>query len=136
MRCPLCSHEFDAREGRCAPACPLQSGCHFICCPRCGYAIADEAKSTSARWLRRWKRARPRGRITLADLRDGEAAQIAHIQSDDPARDERLIAYGLVPGQRVTLVQKRPAFVIRVEQTELAMDEQVARFVFLAPEPP
>ncbi len=66
---------------------------------------------------------------TLADVQDGESAIIAGIICPRAARRERLLAYGLIDGQRITVVQKSPAFVVRVEETELAFDEQVARCI-------
>lgn len=66
---------------------------------------------------------------TLADLSPGERAEIACVECDRAASCERLMAYGLVQGQSVLLVQKYPAFVIRVDETELALDELVARCI-------
>ena len=67
--------------------------------------------------------------FTLAHLRAGESARIACVECERAERCERLIAYGLIEGQLITLVQRAPAFVIRVGQTELALDEEVARCV-------
>lgn len=74
----------------------------------------------------------PRPR-TLADLTAGARAQIACIECPQAASCERLMAYGLVQGQTVYVVQKHPAFVIRVDETELALDELVARCIHILP---
>jgi Fe2+ transport system protein FeoA len=66
---------------------------------------------------------------TLADLDAGQSAEIDCIECEYPSRCDRLAAYGLVRGQTVTLVQRKPAFVIRVDETELALDESIARCV-------
>jgi|GEM_PF-6207350 Fe2+ transport system protein FeoA len=66
---------------------------------------------------------------TLADLAPGERAQISCVQCAHAASCERLMAYGLVQGQTILLVQKYPAFVLRVDETELALDELVARCI-------
>lgn len=66
---------------------------------------------------------------TLADLSAGERAQISCLQCEHAASCERLMAYGLVQGQTILLVQKYPAFVIRVDETELALDELVAKCI-------
>jgi Fe2+ transport system protein FeoA len=66
---------------------------------------------------------------TLADLSAGQRARIACVQCEHTASCERLMAYGLVQGQSVLLVQKYPAFVIRIDETELALDELVARCI-------
>lgn len=71
---------------------------------------------------------------TLADMSAGQRAQIACVECEHAASCERLMAYGLVQGQSVLLVQKNPAFVIRVDETELALDELVARCIQIAPE--
>lgn len=68
---------------------------------------------------------------TLADLSAGQRAQISCLQCDHAASCERLMAYGLVQGQSVLLVQKYPAFVIRIEETELALDELVAKCILV-----
>jgi ferrous iron transport protein A len=70
---------------------------------------------------------------TLADLSAGQRAQIACIECPHAASCERLMAYGLVQGQTILLVQKHPAFVIRVDETELALDELVARCIHIHP---
>jgi Fe2+ transport system protein FeoA len=67
--------------------------------------------------------------LTLADMRAGETARIACVQCTHAARCERLQAYGLAQGQLVTLLQSSPAFVLRVDETELALDADVARCV-------
>jgi len=67
--------------------------------------------------------------LTLADLRAGESAQIDCVECEHAARCERLNAYGLIEGQMITLMQRSPAYVIRVEETELALDEEIARCV-------
>lgn len=69
--------------------------------------------------------------MTLADLKAGESARIACLVCDRAGRCERLLAYGLVEGQTITLLQKSPAYVVRVDETELALDEEVARCVRL-----
>lgn len=73
------------------------------------------------------------GELTLADLEAGQSAQIACMECDQRAagRCERLLAYGLVEGQTIMLVQKKPVYIIRVDETELALDEAVARCVRL-----
>ncbi len=71
--------------------------------------------------------------LTLADLRPGQSGRIVGVSTHRAGRAERLIAYGLVRGQVIRLVQKNPAFVIRVEETELALDAEVARGIRIDP---
>ncbi len=71
---------------------------------------------------------------TLADLAAGQRAQIACLQCEHAASCERLMAYGLTQGQSVLLLQRHPAFVIRVDETELALDEYLAGCIQIQPE--
>ncbi len=70
---------------------------------------------------------------TVADLQPGESARVGCLYCERAARCERLMAYGLVQGQTVTLIQRSPAYVVRVEETELALDEDVARCIEVGP---
>ena len=67
--------------------------------------------------------------LTVADMHAGETARVSCVQCSQAARCERLQAYGLAQGQMVTLLQATPAFVLRVDETELALDVEVARCV-------
>ncbi len=70
---------------------------------------------------------------TVADLQPGESARVDCLYCERAARCERLMAYGLTQGQTVTLVQRSPAYVVRVEETELALDEEMARCIGVEP---
>ena len=71
------------------------------------------------------------GLVSLADLRVKDRGEIVRISSRSRTRLARLGAYGVAPGAVLTLLQKRPAFVIRVGETELALDHEVARDILL-----
>jgi len=72
------------------------------------------------------------GSRPVTDLGSGETATIAGIESHDPERLVKLSALGLMRGVRVTLVQKLPAVVIRVAETTVALDREVARDILVA----
>ncbi len=71
--------------------------------------------------------------FSLALLPNGSRARIHCVECECAARCERLMAYGLVQGQIIELVQTNPAYVIRVDETELALDKEVARCVRVQP---
>ncbi len=48
---------------------------------------------------------------------------------DAGARAERLAAPGVTPGARVTVLQRFPGFVFVCDQTELAVEPEVARAI-------
>ena len=75
----------------------------------------------------------PEGVRTLGDLGAGETARVVCVGSEREARPSLLAAFGLVPGAEIQLVQLRPACVVRVDETELALDGEVADEIPVAP---
>jgi Fe2+ transport system protein FeoA len=75
----------------------------------------------------------PEGVRTLRELGAGEAARVVCVGSEREAPPSLLAAFGVVPGAEIQLVQLRPACVIRVDETELALDGEVADEILVAP---
>ncbi len=48
-------------------------------------------------------------------------------------RYERLTLLGVEPGAEIKLYQKIPSFVVKVDQTEVALDKEVAQEIFVRP---
>jgi DtxR family Mn-dependent transcriptional regulator len=65
---------------------------------------------------------------SLKEMEVGSEGRVVFINV--PAMD-RLANMGLVPGAVIRLVQKRPSFVIEIEETSLALDEDIATGIFL-----
>ena len=64
--------------------------------------------------------------ISLTALKPGESGRIVYIKPRDHHRLHRLTALGLTPGIEIELHRQRPAFCVRFEETELALDRDVA----------
>jgi DtxR family Mn-dependent transcriptional regulator len=64
--------------------------------------------------------------VSLLTLRGGDHARIVHLALDEPALLTRLSNLGVIPGVRVRLRQRRPAAVIEVGGTTLALDREIA----------
>ena len=64
--------------------------------------------------------------IPLHRLLPGQTARVVELIARDPARLERLGAFGLTPGARLYLQQIHPAIIVRVDETELSLDANVA----------
>jgi len=71
--------------------------------------------------------------VSLADLQPGRRARVLYIKPKNHERLHRLTAFGLTPGVELELHQQRPAYCIRYEGTELALDRDVAEDIFVAP---
>jgi Fe2+ transport system protein FeoA len=142
VRCPLCGHRFDPDALTCHAGCPLGSRCGLICCPRCGYETVDGSRSRAVRLLWRSRRRDRRpvptdddGTIALVDVPDGMERAVVAFEGMDAGRSARLSAFGLVPGARVRLLQRRPAPVIRLGEMELALSEEIVSRIRVAARP-
>jgi DtxR family Mn-dependent transcriptional regulator len=67
----------------------------------------------------------------LDQLAVGRSGKIVYIVPRDPARLVRLSDLGLVPGVIVKLQQHRPAMVIGVGETTLAIDSEIATEIYV-----
>jgi Fe2+ transport system protein FeoA len=131
LTCPLCGFEFERTDTLCAHGCPLGSMCHLIRCPSCEYEFPEAPRSVS--WIKTLFRERPEpatglpeGVRTVNDLQPGECARVVCLGPRHPARQGTLSVFGLVPGAAVTLVQRKPSCVVRIGETELALDSDIA----------
>jgi DtxR family transcriptional regulator, Mn-dependent transcriptional regulator len=67
----------------------------------------------------------------LSVLPPGQDGRVVHLVPRDHQRLMRLSALGLVPGAQVHLQQKRPAVVVRVGETTLALEPDVAAEIYV-----
>lgn len=70
--------------------------------------------------------ARPMARLAV-----GESGRIVRIDMSDPQRLVRLSTLGIVPGAVLTLLQRRPATIIKVGQTTVALETDVAHEIWV-----
>jgi DtxR family Mn-dependent transcriptional regulator len=69
--------------------------------------------------------------VNLCEMKPGEEGRIAYIKPKHHRRLHRLSSFGIVPGVVVELHQRSPAYVIKFEQTELAIDRDVAEDIYV-----
>lgn len=138
LSCPLCGFEFSLEEALCEHGCPLASMCNLARCPSCAYEFPQPARSVS--WLKRLFGGRDGGGLaahrlqTLRRMSPGEVAEVVSVAREGAGRTT-LATFGLVPGASVTVVQQRPSCVVRVGETELALDPEIADRIVLRPAP-
>ncbi len=63
---------------------------------------------------------------SLEALKEGEEGRVAYLLSPDSPDAQRLLSMGLVPGARLRLEQRRPAFVVTAGANTVAMEPAVA----------
>ncbi len=66
----------------------------------------------------------PENRVKLTDLQPGNKAKLVFMS---PEVELRLFGFGLFPGTEIQLLQRFPSYIIRCEQTEIALETSVAR---------
>jgi Fe2+ transport system protein FeoA len=62
----------------------------------------------------------------LSDLPEGASGYVAELETRDPERLQKLMAFGVLPGMPIRLIQRRPAYVFQVGQTQVAVDGAIA----------
>jgi DtxR family Mn-dependent transcriptional regulator len=70
--------------------------------------------------------------VNLCELSPGEEGRIAYIRPKNHARLHRLTGFGIVPGVTIRLHQTYPAICLKFEETELAIDPDVAEDIFVS----
>jgi Fe2+ transport system protein FeoA len=138
LHCPLCGFEFEKCDTACVHGCPLGRFCKLVRCPNCQYEFPERPESIGLlqRLFHRPQTAPARGdSIPLSELKDGESSELVCLSCTQTSRRNALAVFGLVPGSRVILQQKRPSFVVRVGETELALDEDIAREILVKRSP-
>jgi Fe2+ transport system protein FeoA len=134
IHCSLCGFEFEKHNTTCAQGCPMGKFCKLVRCPNCGYEFPEPSQPLA--WFQRLfgrKKAPPPQRklASLDELEEGEESELVCLNGAHVARRTALAVYGLVPGSHLVLQQKRPSFVIRVGETELALESNIAREIFV-----
>jgi Fe2+ transport system protein FeoA len=144
MKCSFCGFEFLEQDAHSCSSCPLKISCGKIQCPNCGYEMPKENFF--------WKRFRHRKRgsagkkkrhqgqlqraghgqeIMLTELEEGETAVVSRIKTTDTAILNKLMALGILPGMKVTMIQKFPSFVFQVGNTRVTADEEITGSVLV-----
>lgn len=70
--------------------------------------------------------------VNLTNLQPGDRGRITYIKPKEHSRLHRLTSFGLTPGTIVEVHQRYPAYCIRYEGTELAIDKDVAEDIYVA----
>jgi DtxR family Mn-dependent transcriptional regulator len=67
----------------------------------------------------------------LPALQLGDRATVAYLNSTNYPRIKKLYAFGIVPGVTVELIQRSPAYVLKVEETQVALEPCIAGDIFV-----
>lgn len=140
LTCPFCGMEFLKQDTLCEHGCPLGGACKLVRCPNCLYEY-PEAPAPLTLWKRLFGSRRvdamghPARVLTVDELERGEHATVLRIRGDRGHRRSNLVVFGIAPGADVQVVQRRPSCVVRVGETELALDPEIARTILVQRDP-
>ena len=143
LNCPLCGFEFARGDTLCAHGCPLGAMCRLVRCPSCQYEF-PETPAVVGLFRKFFQRRRslplagesthlPETVRAASELRPGQQATVLCLGPTATDRHRTLTVFGVVPGATITIVQQQPACVIKVGETELALDREIAREILVEP---
>ena len=73
-------------------------------------------------------------RRPVSSLDEGDHGVVVEVQEQVDGRADRLLALGVTPGARVTVLQTFPGIVLMCDQTELAIEWSVAEAIVVRPQ--
>lgn len=137
INCMVCGLEFDPAQNLGCSNCPVHSGCTTACCPNCGATNINPQGSRLARWVEKLfarpgksSRTDPAG-LTLDLVPEGKTVRILRFGQIGAEQGRHLQAYGVLPGRAVLVLAHKPLTILQIEQTELALETNVAHAVFV-----
>lgn len=139
LHCSMCGLEFEKTETVCSHGCPMGLSCKHVRCPNCSFEFPEPPRA--ARWLQHVLRRRrdsvPRPTngetVSLNRLRSGDRCLLQHLGCGSSGRRNTLTVFGMIPGTELTLLQRHPSYVVRIGETELGLDEEIAREIYVKP---
>ena len=117
-----CQFEHLLNEGVDTKVCTMLN--HPVTCPQ-GKPIPPGDCCEEAR------RSGDLGVVPLTELKSGDEGDIAYIQTEDSKKMQKLMAMGVLPGNRISLLQAFPSYIFRVGYSEFAIDSAMAREIFV-----
>lgn len=69
----------------------------------------------------------------LIDLPIGGVGSVVFIAPKSVSRLNRLAAFGVVPGSKVRLVERKPSVVLACGQTSIAVEDEIGREIYVRP---
>lgn len=70
--------------------------------------------------------------LPLARVEPGSVVRVVHLACRIPERLSKLSGFGLVPGATLEVRQRRPAWVVAIGETTLALDADIAAEIYVS----
>ncbi|MCX7766084.1 MAG: metal-dependent transcriptional regulator [Candidatus Sumerlaeia bacterium] len=68
---------------------------------------------------------------SIADVNRGVKGKVAYLHTRDKKKLQKFLAMGILPGVTIEVIQRFPSYVLQVGHTQVAMDEEMARDIFV-----
>jgi len=69
--------------------------------------------------------------VSCNQLEPGQTARVAYLCTREHSLMHKLSALGITPGARIRLLQKWPSYVLQCDETEIAVEEGLARSMYV-----
>lgn len=73
--------------------------------------------------------------VPLAEMRAGTEVRVTCLDAAHSDVAARLASMGILPGVRLRILRRSPAFVFRIDHAEFAIDRELASLIRVLPEP-
>ena len=67
----------------------------------------------------------------LSELAPGQSGKIAYIHTRDDRKLQKMMAIGVIPGMKIRLLQSFPSFLFELGNSQFAVDESIAKEIFV-----
>lgn len=71
------------------------------------------------------------GIVPLTELKSGETGEIAYLAASDGKKMQKLMSMGVLPGCDLNLVQTFPSYIFKVGHSQFAVDDTLAREIYI-----
>ncbi len=144
ITCSFCGYEFDEKETvKSCSSCPMNKNCGKIKCPNCNFENPKPLKWLSAvgGWLKmashhpghgtigfspKADNQKPLASVNLTELKPGQQGKVIKINLSGHDDVKKLTVFGIIPGEDLFLIQKFPSYVIKIGNTQIALDKHIA----------
>jgi len=69
--------------------------------------------------------------VPLDKVKIGDEVKVCYINTRSPSRIHKLSHFGIIPGSYLLVHQRSPSFVIQHENTQIALEEDIAKEIFV-----
>jgi Fe2+ transport system protein FeoA len=69
--------------------------------------------------------------LSIIKCKAGEKVRIITIKTTDDKILHKLAVFGIFPGGELTILQIRPAYVLEIDHTQLAIDRDLAKNIYV-----